>query len=230
MKGLISIRHCGLLVSLGAAMLVCVRVLGAEPPEVTEDGLQLHKQTKQRLVYLRPGATFSNYQRVAILDCYVEFQKDWQRRYNADQRTLDRRVSDRDVQRMKDGLAAECKKAFTHELQKNGGYQVVDTQAADVLVLRPALVNVVVTAPDLMSANMSATVVRSAGQMTLLLELWDPGSNTILARVLDAQADEGIGRMANRVTNTAAAQDILRAWAQELRKRLDAVRAKESSS
>jgi len=99
-----------------------------------------------------------------------------------------------------------------------------------VLVLRPALVNVVVTAPDLMSANMSATVVRSAGQMTLLLELWDPGSNTILARVLDAQADEGIGRMANRVTNTAAAQDILRAWAQELRKRLDAVRAKESSS
>ena len=75
---------------------------------------------------------------------------------------------------MKTGLAAEFKKVFTEELQDKGGYQVVETAGPDVLVLRPALVNVEVNAPDIMSAGVNATVVRSAGQMTLFLELWDP--------------------------------------------------------
>jgi len=70
-------------------------------------------------------------------------------------------------------------------------------------------------------------VVRSAGQMTLYLELWDPATKTVLARVMDAQADdEAFGQMANRVTNKAAADRILQEWAEELRKRLDTVRGK----
>jgi RNase H-fold protein (predicted Holliday junction resolvase) len=104
---------------------------------------------------------------------------------------------------------------------------VVDTAAPDVLVLRPALVNVDATAPDLMTANMERTVVRSAGQMTLYLELWDSTTNSILARVMDAEADrEAIAQPANRVTNTAAADAILKGWADELRDHLDAVRGK----
>jgi hypothetical protein len=37
------------------------------------------------------------------------------------------------------------------------------------------------------------TVIRSAGSMTLYLELWDSMTNTILARVMDAQTDQGLG-------------------------------------
>ena len=56
-------------------IFACGRILDANepPPQVSKDGLQLQKQSKQRLVYLKPGATFSQYDRVAILDCYVEF-------------------------------------------------------------------------------------------------------------------------------------------------------------
>jgi len=134
---------------------------------------------------------------------------------------------------MKAALAAEFKKVFTDELQTKGGYQVVDTAAPDVLILRPAIVNLMVTAPDLMTADMSRTLVASAGQMTLYLELWDSATNTILARVMDPQADRGMGGMAqiaDSVTNKAAADRILKAWAEKLRKHLDAVHGKTAGS
>jgi len=197
------------------------------PPQVTEDGLQLAKSTRNRLVYVKPGADFSQYDRVAILDCYVEFEKDWQKDYNASRMGLEGRVSDKDVERIKTDLAAEFKKVFVDELQNKGGYQVVDVAAPDVLLLRPALINVEVNAPDLMTAGIGATVARSAGQMTLYLELWDPSTKTLLARIEDAQADDrAFAQVANRATNKAAADHILREWAEELRKRLDTVKGK----
>ena len=191
-----------------------------------KDGLQLQKHTKQRLVYLKPGATFSQYDRVAILECYVEFRKNWARDYNSEHQSLENQVTNQDIERMKSALSTEFKKVFVNELTR-GGYQVVDTTAPDVLVLRPALVNVDATAPDLMTANMERTVVKSAGEMTLYLELWDSTTNTILARVMDAEADQQpFAQPANRVTNTAAADTILKSWADELRGHLDAVRVK----
>lgn len=197
-----------------------------DPPPVSPDGLQLQKSTKSRLVYVKPGASFTQYDKFAILECYVEFEKDWEKDYNASRMGLEGRVTDKDVERMKTGLAEEFKKEFTRELRDKGGYQVVDQAAPDVLVLRPALINVEVNAPDVMSADIGRTIVRSAGQMTLYLELWDSTTNTILARVMDAKADEGFAEQANRVTNTAAADRILSEWARELRERLDEVRGR----
>jgi hypothetical protein len=227
MTGTTGTRRRRLAAILGLGMLLGgASVMAADqPPAQSPEGLKLVKQTEQRLVYLRPGASFAKYDKVAILDCYVEFQKNWQQDYNRDA-SFGNRVSDADVERMKTALAAEFKRVFTQQLQKNGGYQVVDTAAPDVLLLRPALINVTVTAPDLQSANMRATVVRSAGSATLFLELYDSATSTLLARVLDAQADQqGFAQSANRVTNTAAADTILRKWASELRGHLDAARA-----
>jgi hypothetical protein len=197
------------------------------PPQSTADGLQLTKSTTTRLVYAKPGADLTPYKRVAILDCYVEFEKNWEKDYNSSRMGLEGRVTDKDVDRMKAGLATEFKKVFTRELQDKGGYEVVGTAAPDVLVLRPALINVEVAAPDLMTAGIGATIVRSAGQMTLFLELWDSSTNTLLARIMDARADDpATGQIANRVTNTAAADRILESWAEELRKHLDAAEGK----
>ena len=216
------------LFTLAAVALCAVAFARDPPPQTTDDGLQLQKSTKSRLVYVRPGASLAQYDKVAILDCDVEFEKDWQRDYNSSRVGLEDRVSDKDVERMKAGLADRFKKVFTRELQDKGGYQVVDTAASDVLLLRPALVNVEVNAPDLMSAGIDRTVVRSAGQMTLFLELWDPTTRTVLARVMDAEADDDFAQQANRVTNTMAADRILEDWAHELRERLDEARGQPS--
>lgn len=200
------------------------------PPEVSQDGLHLKTQTKSRLVYVRPDATFTQYRRVAILDCGVEFSKTWLDNYNSSQRDPARRISDRDLDRAKTDLAASFKKIFTEELSGKGGYEISTNAAPDVLVLRPALVNIQVSAPDLMTAGRSTTYVQSSGQMTLYLELWDSATNTIVARVMDANADPNMyGQRSSSVSNRAAADRLMRLWAQELHKRLDIVTGKDQN-
>ena len=197
-------------------------------PEVSPEGLQLQKSKDVRVFYLRPGASFAKYDRVAILDTDVEFAEKWQRDYNANTGGLQARVTPRDMERMKAAIADEFKKVFTQELQKGAGYQVVQTAEPEVLVLRPAIVDVEVTVPDLQTADARRTLARSAGQMTLYLELWDSESKTILARIMDPQEHEstaGLGRLMNRGTNKAALDEMLREWAVKLRKHLDAARA-----
>jgi len=198
------------------------------PPDVTEDGLHLYKQTKERLAYVRPGATFTQYKKVTLLDCYVEFSKDWVKDYNRDQRDPSRQIRDSDLDRAKSALQKDFKRIFTEELQEGGRYQVVDSGGPDVLVLRPALINIEVNAPDLMTAGRSVTYVESAGAMTIYLELWDSASNTLLARVMDGQVDPSFYRQrSSSVTNRAAAERMMRRWADELRSRLDLVRGKD---
>jgi hypothetical protein len=194
------------------------------PPQVSKDGLQLKTHTQNELIYVKPGATFNQYKRVMVLDCYVAMAKDWQQNYNANVGAdLDQRVTDSDVQRIENTLSAEFKKVFTGELQK-GGYQVTTTAAPDVLILRPAIIDVRVTAPDLMSAGMDANVISSAGSGTFYLELWAP-PHTLLARAYDAEADQQpFAQQANSVTNTAAADIILNKWADDLVRHLDTAR------
>ena len=199
-----------------------------DPPQVTQDGLHLKTQTKYRLVYTKPDASFSQYRRVAILDCAVEFSKDWLRSYNNSQVDPSRRIGSKDLDRAKTDLSAAFKKIFTDELAGKGGYQISTTAAPDVLVLRPALINIQVSAPDLMAAGRSSTFVQSSGQMTLYLELWDSSTNTILARVMDAGQDPDMyGGRSSSVTNRAAADRLMQSWAQELHKRLDIATGKD---
>lgn len=212
---------------LAALVVVCAGPPAAKepPPQVSSDGLELKKQTKHRLVYVKPGADLAQYKRVAILDCHIEFSKEWLRTYNSSQRDPGRQIRDSDIQRAKTDLSAQFQKVFTQELQGEGGYQVTDTAAPDVLVLRPALINIQVSAPDLMSPGRSVTYAQSAGQMTLYLELWNSATNTIVARVIDAQVDPQMhGQRSSAVTNRSAADRILKGWAVELHSALDAAR------
>jgi len=228
MRRVISVRWLVATLSLCATLAtLCPQAIRAKepPPRVSADGLELKTETKRRLVYVKPGISLAQYSRVAILDCHVEFSKDWLRNYNNSQRDSSRRISEKDLERARTDLAAQFKKVFTEELQGKGGYQVVDGAAPDVLVLRPALVNIEVSAPDLMAPGRSVTFAQSAGQMTLYLELWDAATNTIIARVMDAQADPDVyGQRSSSVSNRAAADRILKSWAVELHKHLDAAR------
>lgn len=191
-------------------------------PEVSSDGLHLLKHSKVMVAYAKPGATLSKYTKVKLLDCYVAFAKNWQHNYNLSDVGLQGQVTDKDAERMKRELSAEFSKVFTKVLTKKG-YQVVDSAGPDVLVLRPALINVNVTAPDVMTPGMSATFATSAGSMTLFMEMYDSATGTLLARVIDPRADQGGAMQASSVTNIAAADFILTRWADLLAKHLGEV-------
>lgn len=193
-------------------------------PEVDSDGLHLVKKSKVRVAYQKPGTDLSKYDKVKILDCYVDFVKNWERDYNMDQIGLEGRVRDKDAEEIKKRLAAEFNKEFTKVLTKKGIPVVADV-GEDVLLLRPALINVNVTAPDLMTAGIQSTFVASAGSMTLYMEMYDSATSTLIARVVDPRADDkGFAQRANRVTNKAAADQMLRYWAELLAKHLENAR------
>lgn len=197
-----------------------------EAPKKTDDGLELKTQTKRRIVYVKPGASLTQYKQFALADCYIEFSKKWLDDYNRSQRDPSRRITESDLEDAKKDLAVQFRKIFTEELVK-GGYTVADTTGPDVLILRPALVNIAVNAPDIRSPGRSATYASSAGQMTLYLELWDSSTNAIIGRVMDAQADdEFYGQRMTSVDNRAAADQLMRMWAVEVRKKLDAAQGK----
>ncbi len=155
---------------------------------------------------------------MAILDAYVAFAKNWERDFNRDAIGLDRRVNDHDMERIKKRLAAEFKSVFTKTMVDTN-HEVVDHTGSEVLVLRPAIINLVVTAPDLRTASMSRTFTADPGQMTLYLELYDSVTSTIIARILDAEDAGRTGQtfqMSSSVSNKMAADRVLKSWAKEL--------------
>jgi Protein of unknown function (DUF3313) len=207
---------------IGVIALAFSAIAKEEIPETTPEGLVLMKDTKARVVYARPGATLDQYTKVALLDCYVAFKKNWDRDYNRDQISLGNRVTTDDMERIKKAVADEFRKVFTEELQEKGGYQIVDVAGEEVLIVRPAIVNLDVTAPDLNSASRTHTAVASAGEMTLYVELFDSSTGDIIARIIDPQAADrgGFAMYANSVTNKAEADRIIRKWAVALRSHL----------
>jgi hypothetical protein len=208
-------------VQLVTAILLGVFAFGAwakeKPPEVDSNGLHLVHQSELRVVYKRPGADLSQYDKVILVDPYVAFRKNWER---------DRRetsvfmLNKNDIEQIKKRVGEEFTKSFTRELGKKG-YPVVDKTAsgADVLIVRPAIINLDVEAPDTMQAGMNTTVAASAGQMTLYVELYDSVSNQMIGKVMDPEADHGFGGQfmaQNRVTNKQAEDRIVNRWADVL--------------
>jgi len=192
------------------------------PGHTSHEGLKLVKKDRSTELYVRPGASLAQYNRVAILDCPVAFRKNWERDQNDEVMDPMNRVTKKDMDRIKAELSKEFIRIFTRELQDKGGYTVVDTGAEDVLILRPAIINLDVSAPDKMTPGMSETFTASALSMTLYLELYDSVTSQILARYIHADGDrEGTVMVANRVTNKAAADRVMTRWADRLRKGLD---------
>jgi hypothetical protein len=214
-----------LIVSIFLAMAATFAFAKADLPAVSHDGLHLMPDTKLRAVYMKPGADLSQYSKVKLLDAYVAFRKHWQREHNEDE-PFEMRVSDKDMKEIRDRVAKEFTKEFTKVLSTEGGHQVVTDGGDGVLILRPAIVNLDVTAPDIMTAGMSQTMVASAGSMTLYLELYDGKTNAIIARIIDPEAADnaGLAEVANRVTNTADFDRVLRRWAEILNKHLAQVK------
>jgi hypothetical protein len=202
--------------------------IGADKlPETSHDGLVLQKDTELAAVYIKPGADFSGYDKLAILDCFVSFKKNWQRDQNEDRRSMTQMVTTKDMDEIKTHLATEFNKIFVEELQTEGGYEVVDHGAEDVMIIRPAIIDLDIEAPDTMTPGMSATFSASAGQMTLYMELFDSVTSEIIARVVDAEGGRDHGMIRNRATNKAEADRILRKWADILRSHLDRVHGKK---
>ena len=193
-----------------------------EPLQETHDGLTLVPDRKVAAAYIDSDADFSVYDKIMILDCYVAFKKDWQRDHKQAGSRIS--ISSSDMEKIKADVARLFREVFTEKLGMDGGYEIVEAAGDDVLLVRPAIIDLEITAPDTMQAGRSRTYTSSAGTATIYIELYDSVTGDILARAADRKAARSVGgymSYTNRVTNRADARRMLGTWAELLRDRLD---------
>ncbi len=219
------ITRSGLRATLGTLLAATLCAACANQPstrslEVTHDGLERVANPKVERAWVKPGVDFSQYTEVGLLDCFVSFRRNWRMNHPG--------VRTRDMERIKSALSDEFRQVFTKALE-SGGYPLVTGAADHVLLIRPAIIDLDVAAPDTMSAGRSDSFTTSPGTMTLVVELYDSISNEILARAIDRRRARNVGnlRWTTSGTNRDAARKILGRWADLLVSRLDEVHGKK---
>lgn len=203
-------------------MLLCLPAYATEESGESEQGTE---RTFDNLVkvenssvaeaFIDPDADFSVFKRVAVLEPHVAFRTNWQRDQN---RSRAGRVTVRDMERIKSDVATLFARVFTDRLE-SAGYEVVEVAADDVLVVRPAIIDLDITAPDTRTPGRSRSFTTTSGAATLYIQLFDSVSGEILGRAVDrrtARAPSGVVQWSTSVSNQADARRIFGRWADKL--------------
>ena len=197
-------------------------------PAINDEGMELVKNSELATVYADPGADLSIYKQIWLQDATVAFKKNWKRDQN---RSWGLKVKDKDMERIENDVATLFRDVFTEELV-DGGYVMVEEAGADVLKVKPAIVDLDVTAPDITHASRNSSYSESAGEMTLNIELFDSITGDKIAKATDRKQDYRRGYMQWRtsVSNRADARRRMRSWAKSLRSALDEARSSATGS
>ena len=196
-------------------LLVCdVSAAKKQPPEYTAGGLKLVTDTELGLVYADPDADLSIYSSILLVRAQVAFRKNWQRDKNLHNMY---RVTSEDMVRIRADLSEKFDEVFSKQLIE-GGNVLVEEPAESVLIIRPAIVDLDISAPASSRPGRSSSLTVSVGEMTLYLELIDSVSGDILVKVMDLKHDRSkvMPQFDDKFRNEKAAKKILESWADTL--------------
>lgn len=117
----------------------------------------------------------------------------------------------------------EISGAFLEEMNKSEVFQVVETAGPDVIDIHVGLLDVVSRVPP-ETTGRSRVFIDSVGEATLVLEVRDSVSNTILARAVDRRAAEsGTMMESSPPRNRSEIRRLGSRWGQTLRKGIEAM-------
>ena len=155
MKTTLSTAAC-----LFAGLWVSFAALAMEAfPEVSAESLDKLQDTDLALVYAQPVADLRAYKRIWLADATVAFKRNWQRDQN---RPNPFKVKSEDMERIKSDLTKLFREVFTEKLTQ-GGYTLAEAAGDDVLIVRPAIVDLDIVAPDTDTAMRTYQLARPAG-------------------------------------------------------------------
>jgi hypothetical protein len=216
----------GMRKSLGimtAALLLAATPATAQDSAESLDGLVEINSRRMDAAFLLPGADFRPYTKIMLDKPEVAFRRDWLRSMNST-RSVNRRVTDQDVQRIMEAARSNFTDVFA-EAFTGAGYQVVTEPGPEVMRVSTAIVNLFINAPDTMTAGRSRTFTATAGEATLVMEVRDSETNALMARVLDRRETRNMPGVANSVTNLADFRQLLRNWSRATTRGLEALKA-----
>ncbi len=190
--------------------------------ELSFDGLHKVDNSQADVAWARPDFDISGYTKIWLVGAGIEYRqvKDRGRSTMARSQGGPYFIDDKSRAQF-EKLVGEV---FNEEFQKIEKYELVDGPGPDVLMIRGGLLDVTSYVPPDPIGGRSYIYLSSVGEATLVLELRDSETGTILARSVDRRAAETIGgtfTRSNSVTNSAEARRLIRFWATRLREGLD---------
>lgn len=207
--------------AFAAALVLAVLSPSLAAADSPFPGLELVAAKNVGTLYRRPDVDFTAYSKVMIGEPTVEFSKNWNPRNYG---TFG--ISAAQVAKIRVDLAAMAKSVFAKALS-DGGYEIVTEAGDGVLAITPNIVDLFINAPDVPNAGRSKTYTMDAGSMTLVLQVNDAVTGTLLAVALDKRrSGSSTIQWATSVSNRAAADSMLKGWAEQLKRELDAARSK----
>jgi Protein of unknown function (DUF3313) len=211
--------------SIAAALLAsvsCPSPAANDSPSAPFPGLELVTSKSVDRLYRRPDVDTSGYNKILIREPLIEFSKAWNPRNFG---TFG--LSATQLKGIRVELADLVKSTFAKVLS-DGGYEVVAEAADGVLEITPNVINLYINAPDTRSAGRSRTYAMDAGSMTLALQVNDAVTGTLLAVAYDQQrgGQSATLQWVTSASNRSAASAILKGWAEQLKRDLDASRGK----
>lgn len=212
-----------LLAAIAAATLL-VPAGAAKPPE-NWDGLVRVPGKKVDLLYLKPGADVRPYKRILLDPPEIAFDKKWRRDYQRSVTGHLGRLSDKEVRAAIDEGRTMLVGAYAAAFRK-AGYDIVSAPDEDVLRLSVAVLNVQIVAPDARTSGHVDTFSEEAGRATLVLEVRDSLSGTLLGRAVDMQIlDDSFPVRRTRAGNRSDFDAQFRNWARISAEGLNALKS-----
>jgi hypothetical protein len=193
------------------------------------DGMKLVEKSRRGELYADPGIDWTTYEAIILDSATVAFRKNWQRDQNRDTAN---KVRTEDMERIKSEMSTMFDEVFSEELTGNGGYQLTEAPADNVMRITPQIVDLDVYAPDTRSAMRTESYTEQAGRMTLKLEIYDSVTGDLIARASHRQEAPRKGYMqwTTAVTNRVEFKRMMERWAKDLRERLDDARQSSPAS
>lgn len=192
--------------------------------EVTFDGLHEIKGGRANKAWARPDADIAQYSKIRLQGAGIQYRSggDARKRYNPS--TVGKHFEVTEKQKAR--LVEVVSEAFREELAKSEYFTLVEESGPDVLLIRGALIDVVSFVPPEPIGRAEVFLSR-IGEATLVLEISDSMTETVLARAVDRRAAEGAGNFSrsSRGRNASEVRRMVNQWASLLRERLDDYKA-----
>ena len=190
--------------------------------ELSFDGLHVVDNSAGDKAWARPDFDISAYTKIMLVGAGVEYRVVRDRGSSSLARSQGGPYFIDDKSRAEfEALVADV---FLEEIQKSEKYTFVNEPVPDVMTVRGGLLDVVSYVPPDAVGGRSYVALRNVGEATLVLELRDSETDTVLARSVDRRAAEnfsGTMQRSNSVSNSVEVKRLIRFWAERLRDGLD---------
>jgi hypothetical protein len=190
--------------------------------EVSFDGLHKVDNANADAAWARPDFDISSYNKIMLVGAGIEYTPETNKgRTSRDRNRGGPYFMDDATRERFEKLVGET---FEDEMRKIENFTIVDEAGPDVLIVWGGLLDVTSYVPPDNLSGRSEIFISTVGAATLVLELRDSETNTILARSVDRRAAErqsGVMTNSNRVTNASEVRRLVRFWAKRLRDGLD---------